>query len=132
MLLRFIPGTFLIFFYVTALAEDNHRDVDGVKIHFTVEGEGEPVVLVHGLGANADFNWRSPGITAALAKKFRVIAIDVRGHGQSGKPHERKAYGVEMVKDVVRVLDELEIDKAHIVASARNSGSGISALGRRR
>lgn len=55
------------------LAEERHLDADGVKIRFTVEGEGEPVVLVHGFLANAELNWRLPGITPALAKNYRVI-----------------------------------------------------------
>ncbi len=98
----------------------NHRvrgeffDANGVRIHYTDEGRGEPVVLVHGYAVNADINWRQPGIVRALAKHYRVIALDNRGHGLSDKPHDAKQYGVEMVRDVVRLLDHLGIDKAHV------------------
>jgi len=115
MLLRILSASCLVLFCFAASAEEQHLDADGVKIRFTVDGEGEPVVLVHGFGANAEFNWRLPGITAALAKQHQVIALDVRGHGKSGKPHEREAYGVEMAADVIRVMNHLKIEKAHIV-----------------
>src|SRR5579872_3161653 len=49
---------------------------DGVKIHYMVQGQGSPVIMIHGFGATADWNWFSNGIAEALAKKHRVIAID--------------------------------------------------------
>jgi pimeloyl-ACP methyl ester carboxylesterase len=90
-------------------------DADGVKIRYYVKGQGEPVVLIHGWIASADLNWTLPGITAALAKNYQVIALDVRGHGRSDKPTKEEAYGPELVEDVVRLLDHLKIKKAHIV-----------------
>src|SRR5690348_2248849 len=90
-------------------------DSKGVPIQFTVEGRGEPVVLIHGLGANAQINWRTPGIIRALTNGFQVIALDVRGHGGSGKPKQEDAYGIEMEEDIVRLLDHLHIKKAHLV-----------------
>jgi pimeloyl-ACP methyl ester carboxylesterase len=90
-------------------------DSNGVKIHYTVEGKGEPVLLIHGFAADADFNWRMPGVIKALADKYQVIAIDNRGHGQSEKPRDPAKYGEEMVEDAVRLLDHLGIKKAHVV-----------------
>src|SRR6185503_733917 len=46
---------------------------------------------------------------------YRVVAMDCRGHGQSGKPHDPGQYGLEMVRDVVRLLDHMQITRAHIV-----------------
>ena len=88
---------------------------NGVKIHYITQGQGEPVVLIHGFSANAYFNWVMPQVFDKLSKHYHVIALDNRGHGQSGKPHEIDKYGPEMVEDVVRLLDHLKIDKAHIV-----------------
>ncbi len=88
---------------------------DGVKISFVEKGEGEPVVLIHGFAASYQLNWGMPGIIDALAKNYHVIALDNRGHGGSGKPHEIDKYGVNMVDDIVRLLDHLKIEKAHIV-----------------
>lgn len=89
-------------------------DSDGVRLHFTDEGQGEPVILIHGLAANADLNWRVPRVTRALAREFRVISLDARGHGLSDKPTDPAAYGEEMVRDVVRLMDHLGIEKAHV------------------
>ncbi len=96
-------------------AEDLFFDSDGVQIRYIVEGDGVPVVLIHGFSANLEQNWGAAGVIADLAKDYRVIALDNRGHGKSGKPHGRENYGTKMVGDVVRLLDHLGIEKAHIV-----------------
>jgi pimeloyl-ACP methyl ester carboxylesterase len=88
---------------------------NGVKIHYMSAGEGEPVILIHGFCANSYNNWVLPGTFDKLSKHYHVIAIDNRGHGASGKPHEVDKYGMEMVEDVVRLLDHLKIEKAHII-----------------
>jgi len=90
-------------------------DAEGVKIAYYVQGQGEPVVLIHGLRSSATVNWSLPGISSLLSQKHRVIAFDVRGHGQSDKPTEEDAYREELVEDVLRLLDDLKIEKAHIV-----------------
>ncbi len=101
---------FLLFHRV----EGQYFDSDGVRIHYTVEGKGEAVVLVHGLAANADLNWRRPGVTAALRRNFQVIMFDCRGHGLSDHPTEPEKYGMELGADVIRLMDHLGIEKAHI------------------
>jgi len=100
---------------VNAADRDKYFESAGVRIHYTDQGSGEPVVLVHGFAASALLNWEVPGIVSKLAGEYRVIAIDTRGHGRSGKPHAPKMYGLEMVHDLVRLLDHLQIDKAHFV-----------------
>ncbi len=87
---------------------------NGVPIYYTVEGRGEPVILVHGVAATADLNWRRPGVTRRLAKHFQVISFDLRGHGLSGKPAEPEQYGAQMMEDIVRLMDHLHIQKAHV------------------
>lgn len=94
---------------------DHTFDSAGVKIHYSDEGSGPPVVLIHGYTASGDMNWRIPGITAQLVKKYRVISIDNRGHGRSDKPTNIEQYGANMADDVVRLLDHLQIDSAHLV-----------------
>ncbi|HZU35398.1 MAG TPA: alpha/beta hydrolase, partial [Gemmataceae bacterium] len=100
---------------VASAAEEAYFNSDGVKIHYIVEGKGEPVLLIHGFTANIGTQWRLPGIIKALSRDYRVIAYDNRGHGKSGKPHDPKKYGTEMVADAVRLLDHLHIKKAHAV-----------------
>jgi pimeloyl-ACP methyl ester carboxylesterase len=90
-------------------------DSGGVKISYSIQGKGEPVVLIHGWLSSGWINWTLPGITAKLAKDYQVIIPDVRGHGASDKPTKDDAYGPELVEDVVRLLDHLKIKKAHIV-----------------
>ena len=96
-------------------AEDHFFDSNGVKIHYRVEGQGEPVLLIHGFTASIQTQWALPGIIKALSPDYQVIAIDNRGHGKSDKPHDPKKYGQEMVEDAVRLLDHLKIKKAHVV-----------------
>ncbi len=111
----------LIIAFVAPLAfaadavEDQFFDSNGVQIHYTVQGLGDPVVLIHGFTSSIDSNWRTNGIIDKLSSDFQVIALDTRGHGKSDKPHDAASYGTEMTEDVVRLLDHLEIDKAHIV-----------------
>ncbi|HVX13227.1 MAG TPA: alpha/beta hydrolase [Pirellulales bacterium] len=90
-------------------------DADGLKIAYFDEGQGEPVILIHGWLSSSGINWVLPGTSGQLAKNFRVVALDVRGHGQSDKPTEEEAYGPELVEDVVRLMDHLKIERAHIV-----------------
>jgi pimeloyl-ACP methyl ester carboxylesterase len=90
-------------------------DSAGVEIHYRFAGDGLPVILIHGLYSSAGINWHLPGTIKLLAENYRVIALDARGHGRSGKPKEDDAYGVAMVEDVIRLMDHLEIEKAHIV-----------------
>ncbi len=93
--------------------EDSSFDSDGVKIRYTIDGDGEPVILVHGSRASGGLNWRMPGIVDRLAEKYRVITLDARGHGKSDQPGPGE-YGVKMVDDVVRLMDHLKLDTAHI------------------
>ena len=91
---------------VPALAQDQFFDSKGVRIRYVVQGEGEPVVLMHGNGGRLEA-WVDTGVMPNLARSYRVIAFDARGHGKSGKPHETSAYGREMGLDAIRLLDHL-------------------------
>ena len=88
---------------------------DGVEIHYIVEGRGDPVVLLHGITGTAASNWGGAGIIGRLAEEFQVIAVDQRGHGMSGKPHDPASYGERMALDVVDLLDHLRLQQAHVV-----------------
>ena len=90
-------------------------DSAGVKIHYTVQGKGDPVILIHGLNSSARMNWDLPGITAEVAKHHQVIALDCRGHGQSDKPEAEGEYGAKMADDIVRLMDHLHVAKATVV-----------------
>ncbi len=104
----------VLLYLLLARVEGRYFDSNGVSIHYTDEGEGEPVLLIHGLAANADLNWRRSGIVRMLSRDFRVITFDLRGHGLSGQPTDPKLYGIEVVEDAVRLMDHLEVESAHV------------------
>lgn len=112
-----------------ARAEDLFFDSAGVQIHYIVEGRGEPVLLIHGYTGDARTGWVEPGIVSALAKDYQVIALDNRGHGQSGKPHDPQEYGPKMAEDAVRLLDFLKIQKAHVVGYSMGGRITVNLLG---
>ena len=82
---------------------------DDVEIAFLDEGEGEPIVLVHGFASNKEVNWVYPGWVTTLKRAGRrVIALDNRGHGASTKLYDPAAYhSATMAEDVRALLDHL-------------------------
>jgi len=78
---------------------------------------GRPIVLLHGFASNRNENWRRLGWYGAFERKnIRFIAPDMRGHGESSKPHEPQAYTREkLVGDVFALLDHLDIAKADVM-----------------
>lgn len=114
----------------TLRAAEHDFDSNGVKIHYIDEGQGTPVVLVHGFTINSRLQWYVPGIAQALAKHYRVISVDCRGHGLSGKPHDAKQYGPNMADDVIRLLDHLHIAKAHVVGYSMGGYIVLNLLAR--
>lgn len=85
----------------------------GTRIHYSVMGEGPPLLLHHGSGSNGAV-WVQHGYVRALRSRYRLILLDARGHGQSDKPHERTSHTLELrVGDVAAVLDALDVERAH-------------------
>lgn len=98
---------------------------DGVQLHYTDQGAGVPVILMHGYAMTTDITWRGNGTIDFLSQDYRVITLDLRGHGLSDKPRGDDDYGVEMARDVVRLMDCLGIPRAHVVG---NSLGGLVAI----
>ena len=97
-----------------ALAQDRYFDAGGVRIRYVDQGSGPAVVLVHGFTGDIERSWINTGILPDLARDYRVLAFDLRGHGHSDKPHDLHAYdGIAL--DVIRLLDHLKIEKSHLV-----------------
>lgn len=102
---------------MTANRQKHDFDSDGVPIAFLDEGAGPPVLLIHGFASNAVTNWVAPGMFDALVESGRrVVALDNRGHGDSGKPAKPAAYGLRrMAGDALRLLDHLGIATAAVM-----------------
>lgn len=102
---------------------------DGVQIAFDDVGEGAPVVLVHGFASSRQTNWIGPGWYETLRKAGRrVIALDVRGHGSSGKPHDAASYDEStMARDTIALLDHLSILRADYMGYSMGGFIGVSA-----
>src|SRR6201993_780819 len=89
----------------------------GMEIAFLDEGEGEPIVLVHGFASNKEVNWVAPGwVTTLTRARRRAIALDNRGHGASSKLYEPADYDrAVMAEDVRALLDHLGIARADVM-----------------
>ena len=87
---------------------------EGIKLYYEVEGEGPPVVMLHGLTGSIEESWRQTNWVENLKDRYRLILLDCRGHGKSDKPRGSSYYGQKMVEDVVKLLEHLSIDKANI------------------
>ncbi len=90
---------------------------DGTRIAFERVGSGAPVLLVHGFGSSAEQNWKSTGWYLSLAEAgYQAIAMDHRGHGHSGKPHDPAVYDHErMADDLLAVMDIAGVSAAPII-----------------
>jgi pimeloyl-ACP methyl ester carboxylesterase len=90
---------------------------DDVELAYLDEGEGEPIVLVHGFASTAAVNWVHPGwFTTLKTARRRVIALDNRGHGDSAKLYDPFAYhSAIMAEDVRALLDHLDLARADVM-----------------
>jgi pimeloyl-ACP methyl ester carboxylesterase len=112
-----------------ALTNDSahyYTALDGVKIYYEVKGEGYPVVLVHGFIVNSQ-SWKRGALYHDLLKAgYKVITVDLRGNGQSDKPHDCDLYGNDAeAKDIMGIVETLGLK--HYTAVGYSRGSIITA-----
>ena len=86
-------------------------EVNGIELFYTDEGVGDPVVLIHGLGSSSD-DWQLQ--IPVLTPRFRVVAVDLRGHGQSNKPAGPYTMAV-FADDVAQLIEALGVVPCHVV-----------------
>jgi len=103
-------------------------DSDGVSISYLDEGQGDPILLIHGFASNSTVNWRNTNWIKTLnGAGLRVIAFDNRGHGQSEKLYDPSDYGAPvMAEDARRLLDHLGIARADVMGFSM--GARIAAF----
>jgi len=99
-----------------------------VEIAYLDEGQGEPMVLVHGFASTKEVNWVHPGWVTTLARAGRrVIALDNRGHGASSKLYDPAMYhSATMADDIRALLDHLNIERADVMGYSM--GARITAF----
>lgn len=101
--------------------------LDKVELSYVDEGEGQPIVLVHGFASSKEANWINTGwVKLLVASGYRVIAFDNRGHGESTKFHDESDYSLSLlVSDTVNLIDALGLKKPHLMGYSM--GARISA-----
>jgi pimeloyl-ACP methyl ester carboxylesterase len=98
----------------------------GVRIHYETEGRGAPVVLQYGQYFPLEI-WYELNYVRVMQEDCRLILVDARGHGESDKPHDPAAYRIElMASDIVSVLDELGLEKAHYMGYSSGGALGFA------
>lgn len=106
---------------------------DGFQIYFEIFGEGKPIILVHGWGSDLKHNWVDTGWIETLQSVRQVIALDCRGHGQSDKSYDQKVYSYNiMARDVLHLMDHLNIEKADLFGYSMGAFMIIHLLGHNR
>ena len=92
-------------------SQSGYAPVNGIRIWYAAFGRGEPVLLLHGGLANSNY-WGNQ--VPALARSYRVIVMDSRGHGRSTR--DERPYGYDlMASEVLGLMDFLKLPKAAIV-----------------
>jgi pimeloyl-ACP methyl ester carboxylesterase len=104
-----------------------------VEIAYLDEGEGDPIVLVHGFASNKEVNWVMPGWTTTLKRDGRrVIALDNRGHGQSTKLYDPALYHTDiMAGDVAALIEHLKLPRADVMGYSLGSRISVVLAARR-
>jgi pimeloyl-ACP methyl ester carboxylesterase len=99
-----------------------------VEIAYLDEGEGDPILLVHGFASTKNVNWVYPTWVSELKKSGRrVVAFDNRGHGDSGKLYDPKEYEIAiMAGDIAALMDHLKIARADVMGYSL--GSRMTAM----
>src|SRR5258707_1585326 len=99
-----------------------------VEIAYLDEGQGDPIILIHGFASSKDVNWVQPGwFTTLKAAGRRVIALDNRGHGQSAKLTDPANYHTaKMASDVKALMAHLDIGRADVMGYSM--GARITAF----
>jgi len=107
---------------------------DGVELAYERQGghhgEGPAIVLVHGFGSSRAQNWKSTGWYGGLTTAgFSIVAMDCRGHGDSGKPHDEAAYGHDrMAQDVICVMEACGLHEAFLLGYSMGGFIGLRLL----
>jgi pimeloyl-ACP methyl ester carboxylesterase len=103
---------------------------DGLRIAYEIAGHGAPVLLVHGFASSRAQNWRATGWYEVLnGAGYQVVALDLRGHGESDKPHDSAFYNYPLMSgDVLAVAAAAGIGNAHLIGYSMGGHIGLQLL----
>ena len=98
---------------------------NNVRIYYEEFGKGEPIIAIHGLIENTIY-WSLPGVAGNLAPHFRLISMEMRGHGRTVVEGEPKGFDDEtMGDDLIALADHLKLDRFHLLT---HSTGGMIAV----
>ena len=112
----------LLFFFSLSADAQMFSSFDGTQIHYEIMGKGRPIVLLHGFIVNSN-SWKGGMLPKKLSDAgFQVILLDLRGNGQSDKPHELAKYENNAeIKDVIGLMKFLKIPQYDVVGYSRGA-----------
>lgn len=122
---KVLSAFIITLFCASCFAQDAGKfftSFDGTKIYYEVKGEGSPVILVHGFTGTSQ-GWKHGSLyPALLTAGYKVIILDLRGNGQSDKPHTDAGYANDAeAKDVIALASSLGFKKYAVVGYSRGS-----------
>jgi len=123
---RFVLPLYLMSVLVSCASAEldgSRAGSDAIELHTEVQGSGAPVLLIHGFGAST-YTWRH--LAPALAQNFRVVAVDLKGFGQSPKPRD----GRYSIYDQVDLIEQLiyRLDLKNVIIVGHSYGGGVALL----
>jgi pimeloyl-ACP methyl ester carboxylesterase len=103
---------------------------DGARLSYRSEGQGRPVVMLHGFLANSRFNWIDPGISAAIAGAgFNAIMLDLRGHGRSAMSEDAADYPPDVLaRDGQALINHLDLTDYDLVGYSLGARTSVRML----
>lgn len=103
---------------------------DRTRIEYEVTGDGPPLVLLHGFFGDRS-TWHAAGHVGGLADRFRLVLVDLAGHGGSDAPHDPARYRMDAhARDVVAVLDSLGLGRAAVWGASMGGRVGFRLMAR--
>ena len=106
------------------MSDHRHIDAgDGLTLHVEIDGEGPPLVLLHGFTGSAE-TWRF--LASRMRRRWRTVAVDLPGHGRSNSPADPARYALpRFADDLARTLDELSIDRTALLGYSLGGRSAL-------
>ncbi len=121
---KFFPRLLFLFglLYSSISFSQDFTSFDGIRIAYTDEGSGEPILLIHGFISNGS-SWNKTRLKAdLLTAGYRVIVPDLRGNGRSDRPEQAAAYANEAeIKDLILLINHLGLQELQAIGYSRGA-----------